>query len=296
MNNPLLNKFNTPFSSAPFSQIKTNHFKPAFIEGIKKAKIEIDAIINNKSVPTFENTIEALEFSGQQLDRVSSIFFNLNSAETSDEIQQIAQEVSPLLTEFSNDITLNEDLFKKVKLIYQIKDELKLTDEQDMLLTNKYKSFVRNGANLNEVQKAELRKIDAELSKLKLTFGENVLAETHDFELHLTNKEQLSGLPEGVIEAAELTAKQHNKTGWVFTLDYPSYVPFMTYADDRKLREKMSYAFGAKAFRNNKNDNQQIVLDIANLRHKRAVLLGYTSHANFVLEERMSESPKTVLT
>ena len=296
MNNPLLQKFSTYNGTAPFSKIKNKHFKPAFLEGIKNAKKEIDAIIKNKSIPSFENTIEALEFSGQQLDRISSVFFNLNSAETNDEIQQIAQEISPLLSEFSNDITLNEELFKKVKLVNEIKNELNLNAEQDMLLTNKYKSFVRNGANLNEAQKIELRKIDAELAKLKLKFGENVLAETQDFELHITTKEQLNGLPEGVIEAAEIVAKQKEKEGWVFTLDYPSYVPFITYAEDRNLRKKMSLAFGAKAFQNNKNDNQQIVLDLINLRYKRATLLGYNSHAHFVLEERMAETPSNVIT
>ncbi|REE80661.1 peptidyl-dipeptidase Dcp [Lutibacter oceani] len=294
MKNPLLIKFDTLYSSAPFSKIKNAHFKPAFIEGIKIAKEEIDSITNNKNVPTFENTIEALEFSGQKLDTISRIFFNLNSAETNDEIQKIAQEVSPLLSEFSNDVTLNKDLFKRIHLIYDIKEDLNLTSEQEMLLTKKYKSFVRNGANLSEEKKIELRKIDAELSKLKLTFGENVLAETNDFELHLTTKKQLKGLPESVIEAAELTAKQKNKKGWIFTLDYPSYVPFMTYAEDRKLREKMSFAFGARAFKKNNFNNEQIVLDLVNYRYKRAVLLGYKSHAHFVLEERMAETPETV--
>ena len=296
MNNPLLKKFETNYTSAPFLAIKNEHFKPAFIEAIKMAKQEIDTIIYNKEKPTFENTIEALEFSGQTLDRISSIFFNLNSAETNDEIQKIAQEVSPLLSEFSNDITLNEDLFKRIKVIYDKKETLNLTTEQDMLLTNRYKSFVRNGANLNEEQKITLRKIDTTLSKLKLNFGENVLAETNAFELHITNKEQLKGLPEGVIEAAELTAKQKEKDGWVFTLDYPSYVPFLTYAEDRELRKKMALAFGAKAFQNNKNDNQQIVLDLVNTRYKRAHLLGYKSHAHFVLEERMAETPQNVST
>jgi len=294
MTNPLLKKFDAIYSTAPFSKIKNENFKPAFIEGIKNAKSEIDAIVNNKRVPTFENTIEALEFSGQQLDRISSIFFNLNSADTNDEIQKIAQEVSPLLTEFSNDITLNENLFKRIQLIYDIKDELNLTSEQEMLLTRKYKSFVRNGANLNEEKKIELRKIDTQLSKLKLTFGENVLAETNDFELHLSNKNQLKGLPNSVIEAAKLAAKQKNKDGWVFTLDYPSYVPFMTFSDDRKLRKRMSFAFGARAFKKNKFNNEQIVLDLVNNRYKRAVLLGYKSHAHFVLEERMAETPETV--
>lgn len=296
MKNPLLKKFNTLYTSAPFSEIKNEHFKPAFIEGIKIAKEEIDQIVNNEGVPTFENTIEALEFSGEKLDRISSIFFNLNSAETNDEIQKIAQEVSPMLSEFSNDITLNKALFKKIQLIYDIKDELNLTSEQEMLLTKKYKSFVRNGANLTDDKKNELRKIDTELSKLKLKFGEHVLAETNAFELHLTDENQLDGLPESVIEAAALNAKQKNKKGWIITLDYPSYIPFMMYAEDRNLRKKLAIAFGAKAFKNNKNDNQQIVLDIVNYRHKRAILLGYKSHAHFVLEERMAETPENVIT
>jgi len=294
MNNPLLAVFNTPFSTAPFSLIKNKHFKPAFIKGIALAKHEIDTIINNTEAPTFENTIECLDFSGQILDRISSIFFNLNSAETSDEIQKIAQEVSPMLTEFSNDITLNEDLFKRVQIIYNSKNKLDLTTEQDTLLTKKYKSFVRNGANLNETDKTILRKIDAELSKLKLKFGENVLAETNAYELHLTNKEDLKGLPESAIEAAEMTAKEKNKEGWVFTLDYPSYIPFVTYANNRELRKKIAIAAGAKSFQNNEFDNQQIVLDLVKLRYKRANLLGYKTHAHFVLEERMAEKPENV--
>jgi len=295
MNNPLLQNFNTPFNTAPFSKIKNEHFKPAFKKAIKMATDEIDAICNNPKVPTFENTIEALEFSGETLNRISSIFFNLNSAETSDEIQKIAQEVSPLLTKFSNDITLNKKLFKRVQLVFDIKDELNLSKEQDTLLTNKYKSFVRNGANLNSKEKEELRKIDTELAKVKLTFGENVLAETNAFELLITNKEELKGLPETSLELAEITAKQRNKKGWVFTLDYPSYIPFMTYAENRNLRKKMSIAFGAKAFQNNKYDNQKNVLSIVNLRYKRANLLGYKTHTHFVLEERMAEKPNIVM-
>ena len=296
MSNPLLQNFNTPFNTAPFSKIKNEHFKPAFEKDIEIATTEINTICNNPKVPTFENTIEALEYSGETLNRISSIFFNLNSAETSDEIQKIAQEVSPLLTKFSNDITLNEKLFKRVQLVYDIKDELNLTKEQDTLLTNKYKSFVRNGANLKSKEKEELRKIDTELAKTKLNFGENVLAETNAFELHITNKEDLIGLPETSLELAEITAKQRNKKGWVFTLDYPSYIPFMTYAENRLLRKKMAIAFGAKAFQNNKNDNQKNVLSIVNLRNKRANLLGYKTHAHFVLEERMAENPNNVIT
>jgi peptidyl-dipeptidase Dcp len=294
MNNPLLESFNTPYTTAPFSKIENKHFKPAFIKGIELAKQEIDAIIQNSEPATFENTIEALDFSGQTLDRISSIFFNLNSAETSDEIQQIAQEVSPLLTEFSNDITLNADLFKRIEVVYKAKNELNLTTEQETLLVKKYKSFARNGANLNEEDKAKLRKIDAELSKLKLKFGENVLAETNAYELHITNKKDLKGLPESTIEAAEMAAKEKNIEGWVFTLDYPSFIPFVTYAENRELRKTITIASGAKSFQNNKFDNQQNVLNIVKLRHERANLLGYKTHAHFVLEERMAENPENV--
>ncbi len=294
MKNPLLETFKTSFTTAPFSKIKNHHFKPAFIEGIKLAKDEIDAITNNDALPTVENTLEALEFGGEKLDRMSSIFFNLNSAETNAEIQKIAQEISPLLSEFSNDVKLNEKLYKRVKQIYDSKSALNLTTEQDTLLTNSYKSFVRNGANLNEKDKTELRKIDVELSKLKLTFGEHVLAETNAFELHLTDENDLKGLPENTVEAAQLAAKEKNMEGWIFTLDYPSYIPFMMYADNRNLRKIMAIAFGAKAFKNNENDNQQTLLNIIKLRYKRANLLGYKTHAHFVLEERMAETPKIV--
>jgi peptidyl-dipeptidase Dcp len=294
MDNPLLKKFKTPFSTAPFSKIKNEHFKPAFEEGIILAKADIDQITNNKEAATFENTIAALDFSGDELDRVSSIFFNLNSAETNDEIQKIAQEVSPLLTEFSNDIVLNEALFKKVKSVFDQKETLKLSTEQQTLLEKKYKSFVRNGANLSDSDKIKLREIDKKLSSLSLQFGENVLAETNAFELLITDENQLKGLPDGAIEAAKMMAKEQNKEGWLITLDYPSYIPFMTYADDRNLRENLAKAFGARAFQKNINDNQQIVLDIAKLRFERAQLLGYKTHAHFVLEERMAETPQKV--
>ena len=293
--NILTKKFSNPYNSAPFTQINNENFKPAIIELIEETKLEIEAITNNQALPTFENTIEALEFSGQQLDRVTSIFFNLNSAETSDDIQKIAQEVSPILSEFSNDITLNAALFKRVKAIYDKKNNLKLTTEQQTLLDKKYKSFSRNGANLNEVDKARLREIDKKLAKLKLQFGENVLAETNKYELHLTNENDLSGLPEGAKEAAKQLAESKQKEGWLITLDYPSYIPFMTYADNRNLRQELSKAAGSKAFKNDDLDNQNIVLEIANLRFKRANLLGYKTHAHFVLEERMAETPKKVL-
>lgn len=290
----LLSKFITKHNTAPFSQIKIEDYVPAFNEGIALAKAEIDAIVNNPDAPTFENTIVAMDFSGDILDRLSSIFFNLNSAETNDEMQKIAQEVSPLLSEFGNDIRLNAELFAKVKAVYDQKESLGLNPEQTTLLDKKYKSFSRNGANLPEDKKNQLREIDKELSKLSLQFGENVLAETNNFELHLTDEKDLSGLPEGTIEAARLLAKNQEKEGWVFTLDHPSYVPFLTYADNRELRKKMAIAFGAKAFQNNEFDNQENVLKIAKLRFERANLLGYKTHAHFVLEERMAESPEKV--
>lgn len=270
-------------------------YKPAFEENIKNAKAEIDAIINNPETPTFENTLEALDFAGNPLDRLSSVFFNLNSAETSEEMQKIAQEVSPLLTEFSNDITLNEDLFKRIKAIYDEKDSLNLTTEQQTLLDKKYKGFVRNGALLNDDQKTKLREIDTQLAKLKLIFGENVLAETNNYHLQITNENDLKGLPEGVIEAAKSEAESRKLEGWIFTLDYPSYIPFLTYADNRELRKELAIAAGKKAFQNNKFDNQNNVKDIVRLRHERANLLGYTSHAHFVLEERMAQNPDKVI-
>ncbi|MGV6829863.1 MAG: M3 family metallopeptidase [Flavobacteriales bacterium] len=288
--NPLLK----PFDTAPFSKIKNEHFSPAISQLIKETKLEIDAITNNPDTPTFKNTVEALENTGQQLDRVTSIFFNLNSAETNDELQKIAQKVSPLLSDFGNDILLNEKLFKRVQQVYNNLNTLKLTVEQKTLLEKQYKGFSRNGAHLTENNKKELRKIDSQLATLKLKFGENVLAETNAYQLHITNKKNLSGLPEGIIEMAAQTAKEKNKTGWVFTLDYPSYIPFMTYADSRELRKKLALSFGARAFQKNNHDNQKIVLKIANLRHKRAELLGYSSHAHFVLEERMAKTSKNV--
>tara|TARA_R110002012_G_scaffold318227_1_gene536112 strand:+ start:51602 stop:53617 length:2016 start_codon:yes stop_codon:yes gene_type:complete len=288
--NPLL----TPFDTAPFSQLKNEHFMPAFVQAIADARAEIDAITENKEAPTFKNTIAALDYSGKQLDRISSVFFNLNSAETNDEIQKIAQEISPLLSEFGNDITLNIDLFKRVKAVYDQRASLNITVEEQTLLDKKYKGFSRNGANLSEDKKKRLREIDAASAKLKLTFGENVLAETNTYQMHLTDEADLDGLPEGEKEAAAQLASSKNKEGWLITLDYPSYIPFMKYATNRKLRKELSIAFGSKGFHNDALDNQENVLKIARLRHERAQLLGYKTHAHFVLEERMAETPEKV--
>ncbi len=294
MNNPLLKDFQTPYGSAPFSVIKNDHFLPAFETAIKEAKKEIDQIVANPEPADFENTLVPLEFSGNKLNRVSSIFFNLNAAETNEEIQKIAQEVSPMLSKFANDISLNEGLFKRIATVYGKSEHLKLTPEQQMLLEKNYKSFVRNGANLNKEDKETLRDIDKRKSKLGLKFGENVLAETNNYELLIADEKDLSGLPEGAIEAARMLAEEKKLEGWVFTLDYPSYIPFMTYADNRVLREKISKAFGARGMQKNKYNNEKIIIDIVNLRHQRAKLLGYASHAHYVLEERMAEKPEKV--
>ncbi|WP_339701723.1 M3 family metallopeptidase [uncultured Marixanthomonas sp.] len=290
MNNPLLQPFNT----APFSKIENEHFLPAIKQLIKDTKDEINTITENTDEPTFKNSVEALERTGEQLNRVTGIFFNLNSAETNEEIQKIAQEVSPLLSDFKNDLLLNEALFKRVKSVYDRKDSMTLSAEESMLLEKQYKGFARNGANLSEDKKEKLRKVDQDLSKLSLTFGEHVLAETNKYELHITDEDKLSGLPEGAKEEAADTAKEKGKDGWMFTLAYPSYIPFMTYADNRELRKELSLAFGSKAFHKDELDNQEIVLQIANLRYQRAQLLGYDSHAHFVLEERMAETPEKV--
>ncbi|AJA67824.1 MULTISPECIES: M3 family metallopeptidase [Myroides] len=290
----LNNPFNTVHGTAPFTQIKTEDYIPAFKKAIQDTKAEIDTITANVATPTFENTLEALAYSGMELDVLSNIFFNLNSAETNDEMQKIAQEVAPMLSALGNDISLNEELFKRVKAVYEQKETLNLTIEQETLLTKNYKSFVRNGALLSEDKKERLRAIDAELSTTALKFGENVLAETHKYQLHITEEKDLAGLPEGAIEEARALAEQEGKEGWIFTLDYPSYIPFMTYADNRELRKEMAIASGKKAFQNNEHNNEANVLKIVNLRHERANLLGYATHAHFVLEERMAQSPDKV--
>ncbi|MBI9058755.1 MAG: M3 family metallopeptidase [Labilibaculum sp.] len=292
--NPLLEEFKTPYGSAPFELIKQEHFLPAFTKGIENARFEIDQIAENLDKATFKNTIEALEYTGHQLDRVASVFFNLNHAHTNDEMQALAREVSPMLTEFSNDIIMNEKLFERVKVVYRQKEELGLTIEEEKLLTDRYKSFVRSGANLNKDQKEQIREISKELSKLSLEFGENVLAATNDFKLHITNKEELSGLPDGIVEAAKAAAKEKELDGWVFTLQFPSYVPFMQYSDVRSLRKEMFNAYSSRCF-NDQHDNQKIVKRIVELRLKKVKLFGYASYADFVLEERMAKKASNVL-
>lgn len=284
----------TTFDEAPFSKINNSDFEPAFDEAIKLAKTEIEEITVNTESPTFENTLERLSFSGMQLDRISNVFFNLHSAETNDEIQQIAQKTAPKLSAFNNDIILNEKLFERIKNVYEQREKLNLTAEQQTLLKKTYQNFVRNGALLNETDKQKLREIDAELAVESLKFAENVLTETQAYRLHITDEKQLKGLPEGALEAAEQLAHTESKDGWLFTLDYPSYLPFVTYAENRELREKIVCANGRKAFQQNQHNNEKIVLKIVQLRHQRANLLGYKTHADFVLEERMAENPENV--
>jgi peptidyl-dipeptidase Dcp len=293
--NPFLSTYKTPFETIPFSKINNEHYLPALKKGIELTQAEIQNIISNPQPPTFQNTIEVMEKTGDIINKVTAAFFNLNSANTNDEMQSLAQEISPLLTAHGNDIMMNKELFDRIKVVYESGFE-GLTTEQETLLTKTYKSFVRNGANLSENEKNRLREIDTLTAKLSLTFGEHVLKESNQFKLVLDNQKDLSGLPQSVIEAASITAKNEGyENKWVFTLDYPSYIPFMTYAENRSLREQMYRAFNSKGFQDNDNNNTAVVRKITKLRAERAQLLGYESHAHYVLEERMAESPSKVL-
>jgi peptidyl-dipeptidase Dcp len=292
--NPLFSKFETPFETIPFIQIKTEHFIPAFEKAIAEAKSEIEKISNNSEKPTFANTVEALDFSGRRLDRISSAFFNLNSAETNDEIQKIAKVVSPMLSDFHNDIILNKKLFERIKSVWQNKEQFHLNTEQMTLLEKKFKDFSRNGALLSEINQEKLRILDKELATLSLKFGENVLAETTSYEYIVTNKEDLIGLTEDAVENAKKIAQQKGKGGWVFTLDFPSYQAVVKYAANRSLRETITKAYAQRGYNSNEYNNEKIVKDIVKLRHQRANLLGYKTHAHFVLEQRMAENPEKV--
>ena len=292
--NPLLKEFKTPHQTAPFSIIKNEHFIPAFQESIKRGEAEIETIANNEAIPTFENTIAALENAGRLLNRTAAIFFNLLNAETNDELQNLAQEVSPILTRFQNDITLNPKLFERIKVVYENRKVLMLTTEQQTLLDNTYSNFIRQGANLNEEEKEQFRQISTELSKLTLLFGDNILKETNGFELHITDKNLLSGLPESALEAAAGLAKSKAKDGWLFTLNMPSYLPFMKYANNRELRKEMYFAYSSKAFKQNEFDNRENVKKIVALRLEMARLLGYENYAVFALERRMAVNPEGV--
>lgn len=290
-NNPLLvEKFGTPYEVPPFDKIKDEHFKPAVTKSIELAKNEINAIIESTDTPTFENTVVALENSGRILGRTATIFYNLNSARSSESMQAIAKEVAPMLSAHSDDVYLNEKLFAKVKTIYDKREALALNPEQKMLVEKQYKAFVRAGANLDEAKKDRLREINKNLSVLTLKFGENGVNEVNQYKLVIKNKEDLAGLPENLIEAAK---SKDEKDTWVFTLSNPSLMPFLQYADNRALRKEIWEAYQAKGSKG-EFDNSANIIEITNLRQEKATLLGYASHAHYVLEENMAQNPTKV--
>lgn len=295
MDNILIKPFDTLYSATPFELIKNEDFLPAFKWWIAATEKEIDQIVNNPEAPTYENVIAALAFAGEGLDRVSNVFFNLNSAETNDEMQAIAQEVAPLLSAHASRIAQNQDLFAKIKTVYDHRAEYTLNEEQQTLLEETYKGFVRSGALLSPEDKKKLEQINAELSVKTLQFGQNVLAATNKFYLHLTQQEDLDGIPEAIVAQYAAEAKERGLEGWVVTLQYPSYVPFMTYATNRALREKLATANGKKAFEGDEHDNQNLIKEIVALRGQKARLLGYENYAAYVLEERMAKTPQKVM-
>jgi peptidyl-dipeptidase Dcp len=294
--NPFLNEtYNTPFEVPPFEKIKASHYMPAYLKGIEEQKKEIRAIITNTEKPTFENTIKALEYSGKLMTKVSRVFGSLNSANTNDTLQQLSKELSPILSKHRDDINLNDTLFLKVKSVYENRDKFTLTDEEKKILEDTYKSFIRSGADLSAEDKNKLRKINEELSMLSVQFGQNLLAETNDFKLVIDNKEDLAGLPDGVIAQAAQTAKSFKMDGkWVFTIQYPIMEPFLKYSDKRDLRQKLFTAYFMKGDNDNDKDNKKIISRIANLRIERSKLLGYNSYADFVLERNMAKTPDRV--
>lgn len=293
--NPLLKPFQTIHQTVPFNLVKIEHYLPAFDVAIAETKAEVQQIIDNPATPDFANTIVALDLAGEKLERIKGIFFNLNSAETNDEMQSIAQEVAPKLSDFSNDITLNEQLFARIKTVYEQRSRLALNTEETTLLEKTYRRFVRSGANLNETDKAKYREITKELSTLGLQYQQNVLAETNAYELLIADEKDLSGLPESIVEMAAQAARAKEKEGWLFNLQYPSYVPFVKYADNRGLREQMFRASGSRANRGNENDNNDIIRRIVELRLEKAKLLGFSTHAEYKLQERMAETPEKVI-
>ncbi|MGM9770320.1 MAG: M3 family metallopeptidase [Candidatus Cryptobacteroides sp.] len=291
--NPLLEESPLPYGAPQFDRIRAGHYMPAFKAGIKEAKAEIDAIVANTEEATFENTIEALEFSGRTLNRVAGIFYNILEADATDELQAIAEELSPLMTEYEMYVSLNAQLFERVKSVYEKRESLPLDKDQARLLENTYKSFSRNGANLNDEDKAVYSKYMEELSLLTLQFGKNVLASTNAFQMHLTDENDLEGLPDYLRDLGAMTAKERGLEGWVFTLDYPSYSPFMQNSSRPDLRRKMYMAYNTKAV-GGENDNTENVRKIADLRIKVANLLGYETWADYILEENMAHDKATV--
>lgn len=293
MENPLLTESKLPFGAPQFDKIRNEHYLPAFEQGIAEAKAEIDAIANNPEAPTFENTIEAMEYSGETLDRVSSIFYNLMEADVNEQMQQIAEEVAPMLNDYSMYVSLNEKLFERVKAVYEQRDSLALEKDQLKLLENTYRSFTRNGANLQGEDREKYSRISEELSLTTLAFQKNLLAATNAYVLNITDSTKLDGLPAYVVDAAAESAAEKGLEGWAFTLDYPSYSPFMKYCNDRELRRQMYMAYGSRAV-GGEYSNCENVSKIIDLRIQSAQLLGYRTYADYALEVRMAKDAGTV--
>lgn len=294
MSNNLVEKFNTPYESIPFENIKQEDFKPSIEQAIEDAKNEINEIVQNTDPPNFVNTIVALENVGKKLTIISSTFFNLNSAETNDYLQSLAEEISPMLTEYANDIILNEQLFEKIKIVYDTTLKSKLSQEEVRLLDKTYKDFSKNGALLSSEDKNNLRQISNELAILSVKFGQNVLKETNDYFLHISENKDMEGIPESIKEMAKQEAETRNLKGWVFTLHYPSYVPFITYSANRELRKEIYTAYMQRACKDNEYNNEDIIHKIVELRSKKAKLLGFKTYADLILQERMASAPKLV--
>ncbi|HOG05339.1 MAG TPA: M3 family metallopeptidase [Paludibacter sp.] len=293
--NPFFPEYGNEYGIPPFENIKVEHYLPAFKEGIKQQQIEYDAIANNKEVPTFENTVEALELSGVLLNKVSAVFFNLHSAETNEELNEIANEVTPLLSEHSDNLYLNEQIFNKIKTLHLEQETLDLNPEQKRILDKYYKNFVRSGANLNEADKQTLRDINKELKQAELKFGENLLAENNAYQRFVTDKAELAGLPESVISAASEAAKDAGQPDqWLFTLSKASFIPVLQYGENRELRKDLLLAWANRGDNDNENDNKEVIKKIMQLRIQRANLLGFETPADFILDNTMAKTPQKV--
>lgn len=294
-NNPLLMEFSTPYGAPPFEQIKAEYYKPAYLEAIKLHEKEINTIVENSEEPTFQNTIETFATSGEKLTSIESIFSNLNSAETSDTLQAIAKDVAPLISAHYDNINLNAKLFARIKKVYNQKEQLNLTQEQQKLVERIYKGFERGGANLPQAKQERLRQINEQLSLLNLNFGENVLAETNDYQLIIDDIIDLSGLPEAIINAAKTAAEEAQlKDKWLFTIHKPSMIPFITYADNRELRKQILSAYAMKGDNNNDFDNKKSINQIIRLRVEKAKLFGFDNFAEYALDDRMAKHPDNV--
>ena len=293
--NPFLSEYNTPFGVPPFDQIKPEHYKPALLQGMEEQKKEIEAIVNQRSMPDFENTIAALDRSGALLNKVAYVFYAQSAACADDEIQALSTEIAPLMAQHSDDINLNPRLFERVKQVYERKADFNLNHEQERLLEKTYRDFVRGGANLDSTKQARLRQLNGEISVLEQTFSQNMLKETNDFKLVIDKKEDLAGLPQALVDNAAATAKEQGMEGkWVFTLHNPSVMPFLQYADNRDLREKIFKGYTNRGNNNNDDDNKQVVRSLMQKRLEKAQLMGYKDYAAYVLEDRMAKNSENV--